>query len=518
MREAGWRRLSWISLAAGAVIAVIACELLWLRSLPLGIEGQWTWPLRDLPITLNFATFTGVIVVAGAAVYVLYLLGQNIKSDQYAIALILCGIAALGMMSGLLMSQSLPMTATAQTTSALAVMPYYGEAIRYPAIGELLASYGDLSGYSTRADRIQTHPPGPVLYYALVRTMAHVLPGISDFGKRLISSEGVPPEQLPNLVRGYAGVEMTSDDIAIGLVASLLLCSTVALVPLGVFLLGIGLAEARYALLAALVSAVIPSLIVFVPTIEVAGAVLVLFALAASVHALKRGSLWLGAAAGILWAAAFFWSMGLLATGGGLLGALLWYAADGKKLGRSILVAAIGACAFVGVFALLWAAGGYSVVDNVREMMAVQKAIMAHLNRSMNAWIFMNLYEFVLFMGPALVMTCAAGLWMSIKAGAKRECGSGIDCPICRVLGGGELLRAFGLGLLGIFLLLDLSGATRGEVGRIWVFFMPIFALFAAQAIEAVPRQWRWAYVAVLLVAQLSVAMCIFAYIVPVTV
>ncbi|MBP7561917.1 MAG: hypothetical protein KBA64_15710, partial [Armatimonadetes bacterium] len=76
--------------------------------------------------------------------------------------------------------------------------------------------------------------------------------------------------------------------------------------------------------------------------------------------------------------------------------------------------------------------------------------------------------EYVVFLGPALLILALVAL------------------PAARRRGG--LAPLYAAAVLGVLLLVDLSGTVRAEVGRIWVFFMPPMAVLAAGACIAARR------------------------------
>jgi len=88
------------------------------------------------------------------------------------------------------------------------------------------------------------------------------------------------------------------------------------------------------------------------------------------------------------------------------------------------------------------------------------------------------LYDFALLTGPVLLGLGLALLTVAVKPARP----------------GSRPLHLGLWGFWGLLALLDLSGSVRGEVGRIWIFLMPLAALFAAAALAAWPtRASRWA-------------------------
>lgn len=86
-------------------------------------------------------------------------------------------------------------------------------------------------------------------------------------------------------------------------------------------------------------------------------------------------------------------------------------------------------------------------------------------NRDYGIWVWMNVVDFVLWTGPAPILLGIAGSGWLLLAGRRQ--------PAWRDWTG---LAAI---LWLVFVLLDLSGTTRGEIGRLWIFLMPFPLIFA---------------------------------------
>lgn len=530
------RTLAVGAVAAGAAVTTATCVLLRIGLLPLGIVGQWTWPLRSQPLTIQPATVAGFVVVIGAAWYVLHLVRspQPPKRDQTALGVLICCLAAFGLMMGLYQAEPHPYLRAAQAACATHALPYYEHAMATSNLGDLMRGYGDFDGRMGLPDRLRTHPPGPVVYFYHARALVLGSPALLEFGGGLMRSDGVPPEHAPALLVGYTTLPLSGNDMVAGLLTALLLTLTGCAIPALLALTARAIVTSRTALLAALLAATIPSVLLFVPSINGFGVVLGLSALAAYLWALRRGSWVLGALSGLLWAATFFWSIGLLFMALPAAG-VLWHLVMGRasespsapddaeapipqsplqlRTGAGPVAATVAALAvFSALFLVLYLALGYNAVANVAEIMRAQEQIMAGAERDRLTWLFMNIYEFALFMGPMLLLTSLAGFACALTA--SRCSATDEQAESCEPVS--QALRYFGFGLLLAFVLLDVSGSTLGEVGRIWVFLMPLFALFAADAARHLQhRLWPW-YLLPIVLAQAAYTYCLLAAIVPV--
>lgn len=545
--------LVWASAGLGAALTVAACVLLRLGMLPLGIVGQWIWPLRQYSLAIQPATAAGFVIAVGAAVYVLHLVMPHRmpKRDQLLIGLLLCCLTAFGLMTGLFLAEPHPFVRAAQASCATHALPYYEQAMSSSSVGELLRGYGDFAHRQSLPDRLRTHPPGQVVYFYYARLALFSSPALVRIGGELLRAEGITPEQATALLTGYTARPLTGDDVVVGLLSALILTLSGCAIPALLAIVARSLADTRTALLAALLSATIPSVLLFVPSIDGLGVVLGLSALASYLWAVRRGSRALAALSGLLWAATFFWSIGLLFLALPAAG-VLWYRVrspqtdrppydaedlsiqtsddDGSSLPsrnsprRAIAITVGVLLVFVASLTVLYMASGYNAAANVAEIMRVQSHIMGEAGRDRLTWLVMNIYEFALFMGPMLLVTSLAGLGCALSR--RRQVTDGdraTDGVTDGVADGatdrapsGRILGYFGTGLLLAFALLDISGSTRGEVGRIWVFLMPLFALFSAAATRHLPRRWWPVYIVPVVVAQAVYAYCLLATIVPV--
>jgi hypothetical protein len=108
-------------------------------------------------------------------------------------------------------------------------------------------------------------------------------------------------------------------------------------------------------------------------------------------------------------------------------------------------------------------------------------------------WIGWNLVDLLVYGGWPTLLGFTGAIWLSWRSWRARALAY-VD------------LLAVALALF--VLILDLSGSTRGETGRLWIFFMPLLALPAANFWNAVmAEKSQWLLLAVGL--QLLLALCI---------
>jgi hypothetical protein len=273
-----------------------------------------------------------------------------------------------------------------------------------------------------------------------------------------------------------------------------LLAACVLGLPVATYFAARGFAPADGALRAAAWAALLPAPLLYFPDVDVVHPVLYALAVGAWLRR-DRHVLW-ALAAGALAAMLVMLSFGNLAVylvcaAVALLGL---NATPGR--GRRELVSAL---LLLSPLALLvaWAEGlGARPFALYAEAMRQHHLILAHRTRVL--WLWLNPLEAAVALGVPTALWLAAhvelrGLW----AGARRA-----------TLAGGERLLA---GTLLTLLVLDLSGQTKGESGRLWMGCFPLVLAGAAPTLATRDRDWP--RLAVLLGATLVVLKGFYVYV-----
>jgi hypothetical protein len=379
-----------------------------------------------------------------------------------------------------------PVTGGVTVLSSLAI-GYYTEAAELPGVTEAFSQDLARAGNPAVPDRVRTHPPGPIVLMMALRDAGLALPlgGVEDFLRR---NYGVNGEALAQLARATGTARAWSaPDALVAVEVALLLTVLPVLLALPAYGLGATLAGRRVGLAAAALAVTLPAVLCFAPGIDGLGAVIALTGLYLWAAALRRGDWWLYLLAGLGAAAALLWSFGYVALA--LPAAALalpraeWQPA---RLGQGLIFALAGLGV---VYGALDAAFGYSLPAALAAALAAQKGIMAAAHRPYLTWLGMNAYSWVVFLGPGLALVAVAA-WFT----------RGL-----RVGGLGRLTE----GLVALLVVLLLAGTTRGEVERIWVFLMPLAALPAAGLLARYPQALRLWGPAVLVLAQVALALAL---------
>jgi len=142
---------------------------------------------------------------------------------------------------------------------------------------------------------------------------------------------------------------------------------------------------------------------------------------------------------------------------------------------------------------LPWLLYNTRYASGLGDIWAVSMSYHLGLARSYWVWLFYHLYDFGLFLGVPLAVLFVLAVWQGVKQW--RQSGwAGLRPFLFPV--------TFGTSLL----LLDLSGTSRGEVARVWLFLTPfavLTAVFALASAEKKRQTSNLAVVAVLLSIQL---------------
>lgn len=116
------------------------------------------------------------------------------------------------------------------------------------------------------------------------------------------------------------------------------------------------------------------------------------------------------------------------------------------------------------------AAAGLDWPAVVRQCFAAAHTVQVLVHgRDFGTWVRWNLWDFALFLGPPLTIAWLARVPAELRALRGAALPTSLEIPFAAAL------------LVGI-VALDLSGAILGEVGRIWMFLMPLAAAAAGAA------------------------------------
>lgn len=343
-------------------------------------------------------------------------------------------------------------------------MGSYEQARQLPNIRSFVGAHVQRAGDPRVPDRVRTHPPGPVLFCYAVRSffLTHASWTLT-FERVLSDNFGVPAgPAIHRAASRFSPTALSPLDAMIALMVALILSTIWVIIALPVFGIGAAVFDRRVGLILAVLAATVPSLLHFAPGIDGLGAVLAATFLCLWLLALKTTHWWAYVLAGVAAAVMLMWSFGFLILGVVAVAAGIAACCQPARphwCGPALAIATLALA-----YGLLYLWSGYNILTALPASLAAHRQILAGGGRGYWVWLPMNLYDFLLFTGPALVVVAAA----TIPGGLV-----GPQWPV--------LAKGLVGGLLITVAVLLISGATRGEVGRIWVFLMPLMAVPAAR-------------------------------------
>jgi len=452
-------------IVSGVVLGWLAAALLLAWVLPRGVRFEWEWPWRDRAYPFPVGLLVVPVLFAGITFCLLRLL-RAAEPRRWSVAglLALCCVGA-GVTMVLMEAAEPSSLHLAGCVTSPPATGYYAHASAQLSLRSVFDTYADPSlADPSLPPRVATHPPGPVLYYYLgIRALGYC-PGLVD---RVAASVEERYARLPGPLSAELGRGITPWAWAEAEILGLVLTLLGALLPLPAYALGRLLHSQSAGLMAALTAAVIPSLAVFIPSIDGVAAVLALTAVVTWLLALRHGGWWPYALAGLAFIAALFWSWGLGAIAVPMLATTLPLLRDPAARSRVLGGSLIFLGTMIGLSLLAWVAFGYSLPRGFEFAMFRQKLEMTVVKRHYLPWLPGNLYDMLVLMGPPLWV----GAWAA--------------WPLRRRLS--QTARNYVLGTAVALGLVWLSGSTLGEVGRIWLFLMGLMVPGAALALAELP-------------------------------
>ena len=317
------------------------------------------------------------------------------------------------------------------------------------------------------SEHARTHPPGlVVLNWLAVR-------GLGQFdGVSAELAQSVRPNRCNDI---WLYNQPDRVPAALGVMAVLPVL-TAALCVIPAYFLAKSLASTG-GKLATLFVATIPALLLFAPLPDQLFALLTLLIIWSLHEGIQREKAWLFLVSGILLSFSTFLSLGngvvvLIVMGYALLS---WWVSRKAWTARVALWATLFAVGAASLWLIYWVGWG------VAPWAIAQAGIDQHYElvtqfRSYTTWLGYNWVDLLVFVGlPVLVGFLAASL-LAIPKLRRRSADNNSTLAFT---------------LLIFLIILSLSGTTRGETGRLWLFFMPLLAIVAGNWYTTLWRSWQ---------------------------
>jgi hypothetical protein len=466
------RLLIWGVVAVTAVLlfALFTDTLPWLRG-PAPDTSVWHWPYLLRPLSRWWLAIAAGAIFLGVFGYWLH--QQQASRWQTAVVLILLFTSGLALQWGLLYADNpQPQAELVNRTLAVQTNGYFWTAANIDNISATLNNYpAEMARFAS--DHARTHPPGLVLANWLTLQLMQQSPNLAQ-----PIAQQVYPLRCTDL---WLLDQPTATAAGLGIWALLpLILGATAVFP--AYWLAKSLSRnAAAAKMAALV-AIIPALLIFAPLPDQIFALFTLLIVAVFQQGWRRQKIGWLFTAGFLLSLMTFLSVGnaaLLVLIGSYTVILLWQ--QQPPIHKTALLLAAFGTGVASVWLLYWLGWGVSPWAIVQAGLDEHFALVT-TQRRYAIWLIFNLLDLTIFSGlPAFVAFAAA----TIVAIRKFRRGSLTEA------------QALALSTAVLILLLNLSGSTRGEVGRIWLFFMPLMlisgGIWLAEWLPDWRGQWGWA-------------------------
>ncbi|MEP7287616.1 MAG: hypothetical protein ABI947_17825 [Chloroflexota bacterium] len=469
------------AVVALGVLTLIVCLILvtdfvpWLRGEVPWLPGSaaWVWGydlprwVWVLPCILGVAIYT-----VGAAA----LLQENDENNRYPVRLILWSFVGAALLSILLMTmEERPLFLLFTRSASLLTGGYQHSATLITDLNTTLRDWPQfMIDYREefKLGSTPTSPPGwTALYYAVAHGFGTVPPVAQTF------SALVRPLECLNLsMMTWTDGEMASAWFQMFMP----LWSALAVAPL--YKLGVSIFNRRVALWAVVLWPIIPGLAMFNPRFNTFYVLLTLVLLVILWRGLDRDRGWWIALAGFIVSVATFLNISLFPLGLLVGLTIIGFFVTQRQgvpflsLVRQLAIFGVG-CAVVWI--IYGGLSGVSVLDVVR--IGLQQHVEQH-NRPYFPWLFMHPYDMFFFVG---IPVAALAIWGLVQhTVAFRQWRSASRANVFVVAGGLTLI------------LLILSGTAKGETGRLWLFFAPIWLLLSGEVLQRFTNRQRLAILA----------------------
>lgn len=459
------RRLSLLLLPTLALIVLIFTDALpWLRG-PAPETSEWYWPYLLRPFSHWWLPiFVGLLLLLVAG----WWLRQPDQKGRNVLALLALSGTMIGLQLALIQADRQPVLAELvdRTLSNLSG-GYFEPAIELPDLNSALQTYPELMP-TFAAEHARTHPPGLLIANNLTATLFTHFPNFSM--------------KIASWVYPGRCMDLWLLERPFSVAAALFTWSLLPLLA-AAFTIWPGYTLARHwleptkARLATLLIATIPALILFAPKVVQFYPPLVLLLFLCLVHGQENGRLLWYALAGFLYSLLTFLSLGNLALALPIALYLLLDLWNRQQLTTIRLLKIGGVLSLTGLsfWLLLWLGWGvppWAIIQTGLD----QHYTLVTLLRRYDWWIIWNLVDLLMFAGWPLLLGFGLALVGTATAFRRRR------------LTPRHLLT---ISLFALILVLNFSGSARGEVGRLWLFFMPLLAIVGAGMLaDWLPKQW----------------------------
>ncbi len=467
-----------IFLAIIVVVTVVFLLLVAFGAIPFGMPRVWVWQYKPLnaPTRLAFplVAFAALMVVLVSSVRKML----NEKPTRQTECRVLLSLWLVSVVIASCVALMHP--AGWMHTATLIINPasnsYFSTALEHSDLPALLDGY-EQKMRDTLVSHAQTQSIGPVVLCGLLRQVFIALPFTQDIADTLFAlSPGVNSEFIARRSLDWWQVSLSGADVSAALMIGFFFVGVGGLVVGPIYYLGKWLHDEQAGLCAAVAFTLLPSFHSFTVSVDQMYPFVAMTAPCLMLRALRspqRRWLWTGAV-GVWISLAVFMNLGLM-TLILLCGLFAVFIPRRERLPlrdmwREVLAFIVG---LLVPWCLLWLIFRYNLLAVFRTSDDLRNALYAREHRSYAQALIGNLVDFFIFAGLPATLLFFWGVVDTARDVARRSAS--------------PLLWSFLL----LLIALDLSGKTRGEVGRMWMFLMPCVLLIAAPQAQRVWRESR---------------------------
>lgn len=450
------------------LVAMVVDATPYLRG-PAPMHVEWRWRRYDEPAYER--VWPLLVALVSYLVFVAWMERLDVERlppRQLWVLVLMVMVAAL-LVQGTVLYLARPdvITLLFERNASRAADGYYTALLDHEGIGTLLGSYPERMP-TFAGDHARTHPPGfPLIHWAVRETV----------GRWAALRTWVRWNACPTLrVYGLTAEEVTSA-LALGVATPVV--SAMATLPL--YALARKRGNVRDGLRAAALFALVPAAVLFAPQVDQLYPLLTGLILWAFLRGWEgRHAPWF-LASGLLLSVATFLSLGLAAMGLwlGVYALTRWLAERPAPYlsWRQLVVAGLWVgLGSTSVWLICRLAFGLDPIAVYRTGMAQHYQIVTS-GRRYALWAWYNLYDYAAFLGLPLATALGARALASAR------------CACSGFRGGGRQLDAAAIATAVTVLVLTLSGTSRGEVARMWLFLLPPVILVGVSSLQHAGRR-----------------------------
>lgn len=481
-------RLWYLVLVLGTLLLVLLIVTDWLTVLrgPAPETPEWYWPYQLRPYALWLKPILAGLVLFGVSGWWLRLKGNG-RGVKFGL-FVLLGASFLLQLA--LMNADSPHIRDELINRVYSNLAsgYFQTAVELDDLGTALQIYPELMPHFP-SEHAQTHPPGLVVANRLTMHLLARLPALADWL--------APPAIAARCIDLWLLDRSTAVAATLTVWAIIpLLMAAFTVFP--AFWVARMMVEKTAVKLAVLLIAILPALLLFAPKVVQLYAPLTLLILGTFFLGLKKWSWPWFLLSGTLLSFASFLSLGNSALGLLLVVFAALYLWQGRKsVGlpvasdspqpttgygpaitdyQSLIISAfafgVGAASFWLVYWLGWGVPPWQIAQ---VGLGQHYELVTQLRRY-DWWLLWNVVDVIVFAGWIIVVGFTAVTIQSVKKIRTDQ---------------RQPLQMLALSLVVLLILLNISGSARGEVGRIWLFLMPLMAVVAAPFLVSVASTWR---------------------------